>query len=229
MIDRTIHIVWVGDERRLPQECVDSWKRLNPSFQVRIWGNRDLRDRAWLNMRHIREMWGKELNGVADIMRYEILYDHGGFAVDADSLCVRPLEDWLFETGDFSCWSNEHHLPGLLAPGYMGMEKGSPLMAASILAISQAISVIDQAAWITTGNVLFTEAWHRHQLPLTVWPSYFFIPEHHSGPAYTGKGPIFARQLFASTRGAYERIASMSGQALSSELDQMANPASSTG
>jgi mannosyltransferase OCH1-like enzyme len=29
-------------------------------------------------------MYPKELNGVADIMRYEILYREGGIALDAD-------------------------------------------------------------------------------------------------------------------------------------------------
>ena len=56
-----------------------------------------------------RQVW----EGVADMMRWEILDQHGGFAVDADSICIRPLEDWLFEPRIFACWENEIARPGL--------------------------------------------------------------------------------------------------------------------
>jgi len=37
-------------------------------------------------------------------MRYEILFNEGGIALDADSLCLRPLEDWLLEPAAFAAW-----------------------------------------------------------------------------------------------------------------------------
>lgn len=221
MVDKLIHIVWVGDDTRRPDTCIDSWRRMNPEYEVRVWGNHDLRTTAWINACHIRSMWDAELCGVADLMRYEILYHHGGFAVDADSLCIRPLEDWLLTTGDFACWSNEHHLPGMVANGYMGTERGSPLAGQIIADLAESATVVDRRAWISTGPILLTETWHRGNFPLTVWPSYFFIPEHHSGPPYTGSGPIFARQLYASTRDAYDRVSNMDARGLHAELDSL--------
>lgn len=221
VIEKLIHIVWVGDDSKRPQLCIDSWKLQNPTYEVRVWGNADLMTTRWINARHIKDMWSSELCGVADLMRYEILYNHGGFAVDADSLCIRPLEDWLFSTGDFACWSNEHSLPGMVANGYMATERESPLAGQIIADLSESPDVVDRRAWQSTGPILLTQTWHRYNLPLTVWPSYFFIPEHHSGPAYTGSGPVFARQLYATTRDAYERITSMSKENLDQELDSL--------
>ena len=56
-------------------------------------------------------MYSRELNGVADIMRYEILFNEGGIALDADSLCLRPLEDWVLEPAAFAAWEHEHIRP----------------------------------------------------------------------------------------------------------------------
>ena len=68
-------------------------------------------------------MYSRELNGVADIMRYEILFNEGGIALDADSLCLRPLEDWVLESAAFAAWEHEHIRPGLIAAGAMGRSR----------------------------------------------------------------------------------------------------------
>ena len=35
----------------------------------------------------------EEINGQADIIRWEILYEYGGFFQDADSICVEPIDN----------------------------------------------------------------------------------------------------------------------------------------
>ena len=107
MIPKKLHIVWVGDESKRPDNCISTWVRLNPDWEIRVWGNADLAKESWRNAKHIVDMSSRELNGVADLMRYEILYYHGGFAIDADSVCVKPLEDWLLNAPEFTCWENE--------------------------------------------------------------------------------------------------------------------------
>ena len=42
-----------------------------------------------------------ELAGKADILRYELLYEHGGFFIDADSECINPLDDFLTDNKAF--------------------------------------------------------------------------------------------------------------------------------
>jgi hypothetical protein len=38
---------------------------------------------------------------------------------------------------------------------------------------------------------------------VTIFPSHYFIPEHHKGDRYTGTDRIYARQMWATTLRAY--------------------------
>jgi len=102
MIPKKLHFVWVGDESKRPDNCIQSWAKLNPEYEIVIWGNTALAEYSWVNKKHMDAMYSRELNGVADLMRYEILFNEGGIALDADSLCLRPLEDWLLEPAAFA-------------------------------------------------------------------------------------------------------------------------------
>ena len=63
-------------------------------------------------------------------MRYEILFNEGGIALDADSLCLRPLEDWLLEPAAFAAWEHEHIRQGLITVGAMRAEPGNEFFGA---------------------------------------------------------------------------------------------------
>ncbi|WP_116115136.1 glycosyltransferase family 32 protein [Austwickia chelonae] len=198
-VPKTLHFVWVGDDTKRPDGCIDSWRRLNPTYEIRLWGNDDVEGHDWINAGHIQQMLGHELCGVADLMRYEILFKYGGLALDADSACVRPLEDWVIEPDDFTCWSNELYIPSMLANGVMGATPRSPYVAAVINHLHQKDTVVNDRAWKTTGPVVTTKIWMQYRYPLTVWPAHLFLPDFHSGPDYAGTGPVFARQFYGST------------------------------
>lgn len=207
MIPRTLHVVWVGDESRRPDNCIDSWRRHNPDWTLRVWGNDDLAQYGWINAAHMREMAGQELCGVADLMRWEILYNEGGFVVDADSICQRPLPPWLFEGEACACWENELVRPGLIAVGYVGSVPQNPFFGQLILDLQRTPSVTGRRAWESTGPQFFTDrVQHYGYSGLTVWPSHFFIPRHFTGMAYTGPGQVFATQEWGSTLGGYDEL-----------------------
>ena len=75
MIPKKLHFIWVGDETKRPDNCVDTWRSRNPDYEIKIWGNASLVEHAWINAKHMRAMSSRELNGVADMMRWEILYN----------------------------------------------------------------------------------------------------------------------------------------------------------
>ena len=52
----------------------------------------------------------EEINGKADIIRWEILYEYGGVFVDADSICIEPIDDHLINT------------KGLIGPEYQSSD-----------------------------------------------------------------------------------------------------------
>lgn len=210
MIPKTLHVVWVGDDRKRPDNCINTWRTRNPSWTLRVWGNAELRNHPWTNARHIRAMEAREWNGVADMMRWEILLAHGGFAVDADSVCVRSLEDWLF-AGALGCaaFESEAAAPGLLAAGYVAAVPGNTFIRRVVDNIARAPSVIGSSAWITVGPQRFTDTYHQlkaHHPEFRIWPSHYFIPEHHSGAKYKGPGPIFAEQKWGSTKKIYHTL-----------------------
>lgn len=198
MVPKLIHIVWVGDKPQ-PQE-IESWSRMNPDYEVQVWGNDSLA-RGWRLAEHMAHFWERELCGVADCMRWEILYEFGGIAMDADSECVRPLEDWLLEPDAFACWENEIARPGLIANGIVGTIPQHPLIGQIIQDLVND-APHNRMAWQFSGPARLTETIHKHKYhDLTVYPSHYFLPDHFSGASYQGKGQIFARQGWSSTRG----------------------------
>lgn len=201
MIPRVIHFVWVGDESRRPDHYIGTWRQHHPDIPIKIWGNEALQGRSWINAAHMRDFAARELSGVADLMRWEILLQEGGIALDADSICLRPLPDWLFDCEMFACWENELARPGLIATGAVGSMPHNPFLAQLVEDIRAEPSLAGRMAWQATGPVRLTEAHRRHGYAnLTVLPSHFFLPRHYTGVAYAGGGPVYADQCWDSTR-----------------------------
>jgi mannosyltransferase OCH1-like enzyme len=207
VIPKTIHIIWVGDESRRPDNCIDTWRHRNPNWSLRVWGNDELAHYGWVNARHMKAMASRELNGVADMMRWEILYNEGGFVVDADSVCVHSLDDWLFDAAAVACWENEIARPGLIAAGYVAAHAGNPFIGQIVLDIQSEPTVTDRLAWETVGPLRLTRSHAKYRYTgLTVWPSHFFMPQHFTGIRYEGGGTVYAHQEWASTRRSYDQL-----------------------
>lgn len=203
---RLIHTVWVGDNDKCPEAMIESWREKNPGWHVWVWRNEDLKARVWRNQHWIEHFWQMgELCGVADVMRWEILQELGGFAVDADAPCLRPLEDWLFSVDAFACWENERTRPGLINNGFVYAQFGDPLIAAINDSLADEVPPQGLRAWQTTGPVRLTAAWKAYGKHWTIWPSHLFLPKHLTGEEYAGNGPVFASQKWGSTFG-YERL-----------------------
>lgn len=207
LIPKVLHLTWVGDDSKRPNNCIQTWIDMNPGWVVKIWGNDDLRDTEWVNARHIKAMWDRELNGVADLMRWEILYREGGIVVDADSICVRPLDDWLLEAEAIACWENEITRPRLIGCNMVGSVPGNPFMGQIIQDLHAKDTVIDDMAWKTVGPLCLTTSYFKHRYTgLTILPSHFFIPDHFSGVHYEGRGMVYAKQEWASTHQSYDTL-----------------------
>ena len=200
MIPKHLHFVWVGDESKRPDKEINTWRLLNPDYQVTVWGNDSLKN-SW-HLANAMRYYSKELCGVADCMRWEILYKYGGIALDADSECLRSLEDWLLEPDIFACWESELLRPGLIANGIVGAVPEHPLIGQIIQDLLED-KPENRMAWQFTGPARLTETIHRHKYrDITIYPSHYFLPDHFAGSIYQGKGQVFAKQGWQSTRGA---------------------------
>lgn len=195
-----IHVVWIGSPPpSWIRDCIESWRRMNPTWRLCVW---DDHRTGWINQAQMDRT--REWTAKADMMRYEILLAHGGIAIDADCECVKPLDEGDFreriEGGAVSCYENETCRAGLLANGFMGGPPGHPLWRACVEECATADMRLPP--WESVGPEMLTRIAARIG-GLHAYPSRHFIPVHHTGAAAPGDAPIFARQLWGNTKGAY--------------------------
>lgn len=196
MIEKILHQIWIGPKEP-PRKLMQTWQKAHPDWEYRLWTDHT----GWENDAKIAEV--PEWYGKSDVMRYEILWRHGGIYVDADAICVNKLDDSLLSHKNFACWENEIVRPGLIAAGYIGAEKGSKFMRKCI----DAMANVDLSAgmlWETVGPLLLTKM-AKGDNDLTVLPARTFIPMHFSGIPAPGNFPIYADQKWGTTLG-YDKI-----------------------
>lgn len=196
-IPKKIHQIWIGPKKR-PDRWMNTWKNLNPDWEYFFWGEEEIKNLGLKNQKQYEEI--EEYAGKADIARYEILKEHGGFFCDADSECIQPLGDYFLDHEAFACWENETVRRGLIANGYIGVKKNSPIMSNLIDEISKkevSQKSTGMMAWQNVGPLFFTQTLMRFQHKIAVYPSWTFIPEHYSGQSINLTDPNIASQIFA--------------------------------
>ncbi len=205
MIPRIIHQMWIGPKPR-PTKYMDTWKTANPTFQYELWDDERCAAFPFKNQRKVDQM--TEWNGKCDIMRYEILKKHGGIFVDADTICMRPLEDEVLEHECWTCFESEELRHGLLACGYLGSVPDARLLDLCIEEI-ELRNVAAGKAFLTTGPLLLTYVAsilsNHKDLGLHVYPASMWIPTHHSGKTQKGDVPPYAMQMWGTILG-YDRL-----------------------
>ncbi|MCF8476448.1 MAG: hypothetical protein K9G60_05420 [Pseudolabrys sp.] len=212
-IPKKLNMIWVGVDANRPDRFIETWRSNHTDWEFRLWGNADLETTAWACDRQVRllakaERW----EAVADVMRYEILHRYGGVYADADSVSVRPLDDWLLKTPMFTVWESEQHAPGLIANGFIGAVPGHPALAEMI----RRIGLLDDplqarrwwfgrpkpiAPWKSTGPRLFTKVIRSQPRgQVTTLPSVMFLPQHFCDPQEREAEVIYARHFWATTK-----------------------------
>jgi mannosyltransferase OCH1-like enzyme len=231
MVPKLLHFIWVGDETKRPTNCIETWRALNPDYEIVLWGNAELEEQDWFNRAHMTAMYQRELNGVADMMRWEILHAVGGIVLDADSIALRPLDDHLLDCEAFACWENEIARPGLIAAGYVGCTPGNAFVEQIIRDIAVDECVTKDMAWKTVGPQRLTDSYRKYGYSkLRIYPSHYFIPQHFTGRTYEGSDPVYAHQLWGSTRRAYDEIHKLdvpthqTGAAVAAEVEPAPEP-----
>lgn len=201
-IPKILHFIWIGDVFKMPYKCMKTWADKNSDYKVVLWGNEEIEGSNWKNSKQLHDMLAKkDYAGAADVMRYEILYEHGGIYIDADTYCVKPLEDWLLDCESFASWEQELVRNNLIANTVMGSVPGSEAMKLCIDEVATKDCTEKKLAWMITGPMLVTDVFFKKQANLTVYPSHFFMPKHHSGYVSKVTGHHFASHLWGSDIG----------------------------
>lgn len=214
LVPRLLHQIWVGPLAP-PVVWMQTWKDHHPSWKYVIWGNDELNGRRWRLQRAIDHYSSKaQWAGVADCMRYEILWEYGGFMPGADCVCERPVDELFADDNPlvfkssragrphaWAVWENEDVVPDYITPVYAA-EPGSVVCETMMRLIDKADEF--KEPWVSVGNTLMGKVYVLRGKPdLTVWPSWYFNPVHHTGVEYKGDGVPYGRQMWGSTKGLY--------------------------
>jgi inositol phosphorylceramide mannosyltransferase catalytic subunit len=122
-IPRVFHQIWVGPDP-FPDEFLpyqQSWLEHNPGWQLRLWTEDTLPEHA-----RRPEIFEQLRNPAerSDILRFELLWQHGGIYTDCDFECLRPIEPLLDEVRFFAGYRK----PGHLSNAILGATPHHPLV-----------------------------------------------------------------------------------------------------
>lgn len=211
-IPKIIHQLWIGP-KPAPIKLMNTWRDKHPDFEYIFWNENEFKKRE-MEFRcqdKIDEI--EEINGKADILRWEILYKYGGIFIDADSICIEPFDDEILSKKCFAGWEQEELRKGLIATGTMGFPKKHPLVKDAIKWIMNnevSQTKAGMMAWQSVGPGLLTRMYNTNKFnDLHIFPSFTFLPIHLTGLEYKGHGKIYAYQAWGSTKQSYDTMNSL--------------------
>jgi len=224
-IPKIIHQIWIGD-KPAPTKFMDTWREKHPEYEYIRWNEDELKKRNFISelSNKVDEM--EEICGKADILRWEILYKYGGIYIDADSICVEPLDNLLELNKSFASYENEiirgpnwsknnpmyddvlARTHPLISNGTMAFHPNHELPRLAIEWIKNneiSVNKTGRRAWRIVGPGLLTRLFFSKKWDdIVILPSYYFLPIHCSGLKYEGHGKVYAYQEWGSTKNNYD-------------------------
>ena len=201
-IPRTLIQIWIGPYGA-PRDWMQSWRDKHPDWTYLLIDNAALARLPFRTRPQISEYLRRgEYSGVADLVRLEVMFEHGGFLAEADSVCYRPIDGLFPRACAYSCYENEL-VRGQLISNVLAAEPRNPFVGAMIERLAATPPASLGTPWKSTGNLFATRMMLECRPDMVVFPSHYFIPVHYSGVAYDGPGPVYAGQKFGATRRAY--------------------------
>jgi mannosyltransferase OCH1-like enzyme len=163
-IPRRLHFVWVGPP--MPEHLqanVECWERLHPDWEVKVWGEEDLR---WMKLRPYfdiaEKLVPKDAVGQfrADLARYEILYRWGGFYADVDTYPLKPIDAALRGKREFAAAEDVNYVGNT----YLGAVPRHEVFEDVIKSLPNSIGVNQgKRPCISTGPQFLTPIWRQYK------------------------------------------------------------------
>jgi mannosyltransferase OCH1-like enzyme len=207
-IPKIIHQLWIGN-KPAPINLMNTWKDKHPDYEYIYWNESEITKRNMIFECQDKINSIEEINGKADIMRWEILYKYGGIFIDADAICLNSISELVTNIECFAAYENEIVRPGLVATGTMGFPPQHPLVKECInYILNNEVSTkkTGKRAWITVGPMLLTNVYNSGKFSMKIFPWYYFYPIHHTGLKYNGHNKVYAFQEWGSTFQSYDNM-----------------------
>ena len=199
--------MWIGP-KIAPYRMMNSWREKNPDYEYIFWNEEEIEKRC-ITFKCVDKINGMiELNGKCDIMRWEILNKYGGIFIDADSYCIEPLGETFINNNGFATYENEEVRKGLIATGTMGFEPNNALCRDIIDWIyNDNYTIQSHVAWYSVGPGCLTRFIDTGNYPsFSIFPSYLFLPQHHTGICYEGHKKVYGYQEWCTSKQSYDTV-----------------------
>ena len=175
-IPRCIHQIWVGPNP-VPEKSdtfIRDLKRLHsPRFEYRLWTDADVTPENFSNYNWI--MKTSCYAQKADIMRYEILYNHGGVYFDIDFEVFRSIEPLL--TNDLIVCNEDKHVHKIMTNAFIACTRGNPELKKCVEAVRH-VDFSSKSINVTTGPHFFRRCIDLKSAGVTILPTSFIYPVH---------------------------------------------------
>ena len=226
MIPKIIHQLWIG-EKPAPINAMNKVRDMNPHCEYMFWNEDKIKEDLKVSREYNRKIVShKAINGKADMYRYLILVQYGGVWIDADILPIEPLDDFLF-VKPFFCYESEIMRPGLCANTILGFTKNhiyTKSLVKWILDNETREPYAEMESWDLVGPGLLTRMHNlfdkEKQELVNVYPSFYFLPDHHTGLKYKGHGKVYTTHEWGTTWNKYDKINDMDIPAHHKKPDQ---------
>lgn len=184
MIPLIQHRIWIGPP--LPElyaGWLETWQNLHLTWKHRLWDesnlaplhNQDLYDRAEEITTH--SPWQYR----SDVIRYELLYEHGGVYLDMDFEPVKAIDPLMGEPWVVT------HARRFVGNAAMAFPPQHPAMAEAIDLLADTASRLPPGApnTLRSGPQFWTPIARRHKVK--AWPEPYFFPYDSTQLGRAGK------------------------------------------
>lgn len=202
-IEKKISHIWVGP-KPAPLKWMHTWRDKHPEWEYTVFTDHKLRNRSWRNQALIETYYNaKAFCGVSDLIRYELLYERGGFIAEADMICLENTDElWCApEDHAYTCYENEKGRGNNVQPIF-GCNPENPFVK-HVLDELKRLKPQDlhHQPFMSTGNAFLAKHVPHFKDKLTIWPSHYFIPQFYINGAqrYSGPDKVYADHKWGST------------------------------
>lgn len=199
--------IWIGPSKP-PFKWINTWKEKHPNWEYSLFSDADFKNSKFHNQHLIDFYYNKSVwHGVSDLIRYELLYEEGGFMPEADSVCLNNVEELFTEDTEtcYTVYENETTRAGLVSP-ILASPIGAPFLKFIIDDLHKVKPHELKEPWLSTGNGYLGEILKESIHKVKVFPSHYFIPKHpRVRQRYSGTDKIYCEQMWGTSRGIYDQ------------------------
>jgi mannosyltransferase OCH1-like enzyme len=92
-LPKKIWIYWEGDFPEFVEKCIQNIRKKNPNYEVYLLNPENVNQYSQIDFSLLRDATPQQK---ADLLRFDLLYQHGGIWLDASIIVYENL-DWIFE------------------------------------------------------------------------------------------------------------------------------------